>query len=163
MTALYKKKPNKQNQRKSINTWLCNSQGFPTCSAYGAAAGSWQGIKGACRGGSAPTTARSAVASPVPPATAWLCQSSLAPLDLLRSGACCSLASFELNFGEQIPHQLRRIRVWWDCTVCGGSFLAMAGEVVGVGQLPLITDRDITTGHQPSGIHVSCSLSSIYD
>lgn len=75
-------------------------------------------------------------------------------------GACCSLALLELTFGEQIPHQMRRMRVWWTCTVCGGSFLAMAGDVAGAGQLPLITDGDVTTGHQEFTSH---SLSSVYD
>lgn len=31
--------------------------------------------------------------------------------------------------------------------------------MAGVGQLPIIMDRDIATDHQPSGIYVSCSLS----
>lgn len=44
--------------------------------------------------------------------------------------------------------------------VCGGSFLTMAGDVAGVGQLPLIRDGDITTGHQE---FMSCSLSSVCD
>lgn len=116
------------------------------------------GSQGSRPGGSAPTVARGAVASPVPLGAVWLHRSSPAPLDLLRVWACCSLASFELNFGEQIPHQLRRIRVWWDCAACRGSFLAMAVKVVGVGQLPLIPD-----GTSPLTIGNSCfSLALFY-
>lgn len=59
-----------------------------------------QGARGASRGGSAPTAACSAVASAVLLGTTWLHWSSPAPLDLLRDGTCCLLASFELNFEE---------------------------------------------------------------
>lgn len=63
-----------------------------------------------------------------------------------------------LNFGEQISHQMRRIGVWWDCAMRGGSFSA----VVGVGQLPLVTDKDITTDRQEF-VFLTLSLLSMTD
>lgn len=117
------------------------------------------GSQGSRLGGSAPTTSCSAMALSVPPGTMWLCQSSLVPLDLLRDGACFSLAPFDLNFGEQISHQLRRIRVWWACAACGGYFLATSG----VGQLPLITDRDIATVNHQEFMFLALSLLSVTD
>lgn len=144
MTALLNKTKQKW---KSANLWLCNSQVFPMSSVYGATGA--QGIQ-------------TRVQHPPPLMVPWhLCHRhclAVAELDgilgpakrwgLLLTGLICSLI-----LGSKFP-------IGW-----GGSGLVglyclqriLLGHGWRVRQVPLITDRDITTDHQPAGIAFSHS------
>lgn len=82
-------------QRKSANRWLCNSQGCSTCSAWEAAAGSWQGVRKTGWG----LSTHCGIIRATKHYMALL--ESLAPLDLLRYGACWPYLSSVL--GSKFP------------------------------------------------------------